>query len=171
MNVVVLMGVSGAGKNYFIDNNMPEANMIVSADTFFMKDGKYVFDAAKLGDAHSACFRKFIENVRLTADYASDGSVKNTTPGTLVVNNTNSSISEIAPYMAAAKAYGADASIICLRIDPVIAASRATHGAPLETIVKMAAKIDQTLKELSPWWAREVLQWNPETSSYREWAR
>lgn len=167
MNVVALMGVSGAGKNKFIETNMPWTNMIVSADDFFMKEGKYVFDAAKLGAAHGSCFRKFVDVLRKDADIHIDGTVENNITGLIVVNNTNSSLSEIAPYMAAAQAYGADASVICLRINPEIAAARAIHGASLETIVKMAERIEKTLKELPPWWDKEVMQWDPGTSSYR----
>lgn len=154
MKLVVLMAVSGAGKDYFIEHNMPQANWMASADNFFMQGDRYVFDASKLGEAHGACFREVIDALQRGSEL-------------IVVNNTNTSVAEIAPYMAAAQAYGAEANIICLRIDPKIAAARNTHGTPLATIEKMAERLERTLKELPPWWDKEVLQWDPGTSSYR----
>lgn len=159
VEVIVLMGISGAGKNHFIDNRMPKPNLVVSADDFFMKEGKYVFDPKLLSQAHANCFRRTVDFLKEHRECDHDT--------TLVVNNTNTSVSEIAPYMAAAGAYGGEGHIICLRIDPVIAAGRNTHGTPLETIVKMAERMEKTLKDLPPWWDKEVFQWDPGTSSYR----
>jgi hypothetical protein len=69
--------------------------------------------------------------------------------------------------MAAAQAYGAEANIIYLRIDPKIAAARNVHGTPVETVEKMAERLEKTLKDLPPWWDIEVLNWDVETSQYR----
>ena len=157
VEVIVLVGISGAGKNHFIENNMPRPNLVVSADDYFMVDGKYQFDPKKLSAAHGSCFRNAVSFLK---DYEGRKS-------TLVVNNTNSSIPEIAPYMAAAGAYGGHGHVIVLRIDPYLATARSQHGITTEANVKMAARVEETLKALPPWWDKEILQWDSKTSTYR----
>lgn len=159
IDVTVLMGVSGAGKNHFIENNMPKPSLVVSADDFFMKDGVYKFDRELLSKAHADCFRKLVAFLRENEGLA--------TMGTVVVNNTNSSIVELAPYMAAAGAFGADASILYLRIDPNVAVTRSTHGVNVSTVLRMAENLDMTMRNMPSWWEREVMQWDPVTASYR----
>lgn len=152
MRLVLLMAVSGAGKDHFAAHNLPKANTLASADDYF--GTPYKFDPTKLGEAHGACFRKVIEALQRKEEL-------------VVVNNTNTSLVEIAPYMAAAQAYGYEANSICLRINPQIAAARNTHGVPLATVEKMAERLEQTLKTLPPWWDHQVLNWDAERSQYR----
>ena len=155
MRMIVLMAVSGAGKDHFAAHNIPKANTLASADDRFKKpDGSYVFDPTQLGLAHGDCLRKVIEALQRKEEL-------------VVVNNTNTSLVEIAPYMAAAQAYGYEANIICLQIDPKIAAARNTHGTPLATVEKMAERLAKTLEDLPPWWDIQNLYWDVERSQYR----
>jgi predicted kinase len=154
MRLIVLMAISGAGKDHFAAHSMPKAETLASADDWFKQlDGSYVFNPTELGAAHGDCFRRVIEALLMKHEL-------------IVVNNTNTSIAEIAPYMMAAQAYGAEARIICLRIDPKIAAARNIHGTPLATVEKMAKRLDETLNDLPPWWDVQTLNWNSETSEY-----
>lgn len=146
------MAVSGAGKDHFAAHNLPKANTLASADDYF--GTPYKFDPAKLGEAHGACFRKVIEALQRKEEL-------------VVVNNTNTSLVEIAPYMVAAQAYGYEANIISLQIDPKIAAARNTHGTPLATVEKMAERLAKTLEDLPPWWDIQNLYWDVERSQYR----
>jgi predicted kinase len=151
MRLIVLMAVSGAGKDHFAAHNLPKANTLASADDYF--GTPYKFDPTKLGEAHGACFRKVIEALQRKEEL-------------VVVNNTNTSLVEIAPYMVAAQAYGADANIIWLSIPPVIAAKRNVHGVDLSTVIKMNKRLEETFKSLPPWWDKEVLQWDDKKSAY-----
>ena len=46
----------------------------------------------------------------------------------IVVDNTNSTIAEIAPYYATAEALECEAEIVCVDCHPDLAASRNIHG-------------------------------------------
>jgi predicted kinase len=56
----IIRGVSGSGKTTLAHSICPN---VVSADDYFMVGGQYQFDASKLPQAHSDCFRRFKELV------------------------------------------------------------------------------------------------------------
>ena len=97
LNLILLRGVSGAGKStvaeLFIDAT------IISTDDFFMKDGKYQFDANSLVENHMKCTAK-AEQAMDTASAVSD--VKHT----LVIHNTFTKQWEMTPYLILAAKYG-----------------------------------------------------------------
>lgn len=132
----ILIGPSGAGKSTF-----SAGALVVSADFYFMKDGEYHFDPSKLGDAHNACVRAWIEGVQ-----AGHG---------VVCDNTNTTLVEIAPYMATAIAYGLDVEVIAFVAEPEQAAAlarRNRHGVPEKVIQGQIARIADTLKAWPPFW-------------------
>jgi predicted kinase len=122
-----MSGSSGSGKNTYIKNNYTNCK-VVSADDFFETSIGYVFNHNLLGKAHAQCFRNFIsfllENTPL-----------------IIVNNTNTSVIEIAPYVAAANAFEATIELITLIKDPAICAARNVHNVPLSTINRMEQSI------------------------------
>lgn len=136
MRVILMSGISGAGKDTWIAKNHPEA-AVVSADSFFMKDGSYTFDASKLGEAHSFCIRRFIELVRIVYP-------------TILVNNTNLTSEEIAPYYAIGKAYGYEVELVTLYCRPKVAADRNSHGVSLETCIGMLSRLN--MRVIPPYW-------------------
>jgi predicted kinase len=96
--VIILRGPSGAGKSTYIKKL--GASSICSADKFFENTrGEYVFDKNKLGDAHAACMKSFIYYLTYYND------------STVVVDNTNTSVEEVSPYMLVAAALGAEVEI------------------------------------------------------------
>jgi len=119
--VIILRGCSGAGKSTYIKNayNPELIREVFSADHFFMKNGEYKYDPTKIGEAHSVCMRKFLSSAHAVSLYIGD---------LLIVDNTNISVAEIAPYVAVASAYGLDHEIVTLDCPP----ERATnvHGVP-----------------------------------------
>lgn len=135
LQVIILSGVSGSGKDTYIKRYQIEnpnvKTFVVSADHFFIKDGDYVFDPSKLEEAHGACMRNFIQHVRNFIEE----------DGVVFVNNTNTTIEEIAPYYAIARAYGAEVQLITLSVLPHIAAKRNVHGVPEKAIVAMHNRI------------------------------
>lgn len=98
--VIVLSGISGSGKSTLCEDLLNGSQGVkVSADHFFMKQGEYIFDAARLGEAHADCFRHFIHFLQTKS------------VDTVLVDNTNCSSDEISPYMLAASAFEWEAEI------------------------------------------------------------
>lgn len=111
MNVIILRGISGSGKSTWAKKEYPTAT-IASADHYFLQaDGSYLFDGAKLQDAHTACFRTFIDAlIRKDA--------------VVIVDNTNVELWEITPYSLAAQAFGYTVQLITFVCDPDVAIAR-----------------------------------------------
>jgi predicted kinase len=136
VKVVIMQGVPGSGKSSYVKSLRPVATVVCSADTFFESwspetGATYNFDPSKLGEAHGECLLSFVDAM----EYANqDGD-------TVVVDNTNTTAMEIAPYMALANAYGCEVEIVRVQCDPEIAAARNIHGVPLASIRRMADNI------------------------------
>jgi predicted kinase len=55
-NLILLRGLPGSGKSTVAKTIQPSGwSAHYEADMYFMKDGKYEFDASKLKDAHNWC--------------------------------------------------------------------------------------------------------------------
>jgi hypothetical protein len=74
----------------------------------------------------------------------------------LVVDNTNCSVAEVAPYAALAGAYGHELHIITLIGDPLAAWQRNRHGVPFANIVKQDVSLRQSLAEWPPWFPQQI---------------
>lgn len=145
--VIVMRGLPGSGKSYYANGHSltpaeaaDRGNVtVLSADHFFYNsEGEYVFEPSNLGAAHAFCFREFIKALQAnTAD-------------TIIIDNTNSSEIEIAPYMLGAAAFRRDARVVTVSCPVELCAQRNTHKVPLETIEKMALSMN---KPLPPWWS------------------
>lgn len=134
--VMVLRGLPGSGKSTYAAGI--EGAVVCSADDFYVRigGGVYRHDPARIGEAHTECFRKFLTSLTEGRD-------------TVVCDNTNSMAIEIAPYMLAAAAFGYEAEVIQFRCSPEEAAARNVHGVPEDVIRKMAEAMERTLP---PWW-------------------
>jgi len=133
----ILSGCQGSGKSTWAKR---KRGITVSADDYFTVGSSYRFDHAKLGKAHAECFRNAILTVQANQD--------------CVVDNTNSTTLEIAPYYQLAKAYNYNVVIVKVKCDVNKAASRNVHGVP-EQGVKATARRCANLK-LPPYWDVEV---------------
>lgn len=140
--VVILRGIPGSGKSTFARSNYPKG-LVVSADDFFMKSGKYQFNPELLGLAHRDCFRKFLVRCDAGEDL-------------IVVDNTNSSAVEAAPYVLCGESFGYRVEVITLLCDPVAAAKRNVHGVPEDRVVKMDHYL--RLEKLPPWWSHRTVK-------------
>jgi predicted kinase len=149
MLVSILSGLAGSGKSTYI--KAWGVAVVCSADAYFMSDGEYRFDVSKLSQAHGACFKSFIEALQAKVSH-------------VVVDNTNTTAEEIAPYMLGASAFGYDSEIVTLTCpkrmsweDYIAAcAARNTHGVPLAGIKAMADRIAN--RRLPPWWSSEQVE-------------
>jgi len=138
MKVTIIAGISGSGKSTLAGAECG-GSVRCSADDFFTdKVGDYHFNPAKLGEAHAMCLRKFVEALLAGKD--------------AVVDNTNTTSTELAPYIALANAYGVDLRIVVIRCDAEIAARRNTHGVPERAVRAMASRLERTLAHWPRHW-------------------
>ena len=127
-----MCGLPGSGKSTLAHQlTRGQAFCMVSADSFFMENGVYQFNASRLPQAHNQCLRNFAE--ALHGQY--DGS------GGIIVDNTNCSLTEIAPYYRLAQAYNYKPTVLYIPADAETCAQRNVHGVPLEGILKMETRL------------------------------
>ena len=151
--VVILSGLPGSGKSTYTKKlkNQALSNkqdfVVCSADHFFEdEEGNYNYDPSKIGMAHAACYRKFIEALQTTRTYGA----------LIVVDNTNLSSWEISPYVQGANAYSHEVKIVKVLCDAKVAFERQTHGVPKKTFDHMAR--NQERMWLPPFWTVEEYQ-------------
>ena len=126
--VVIMRSISGGGKSTYIRKHFPDA-IVCSADHFFdQKDGSYKFNPKLLSVAHKACSMKFGK------------ALKDKVP-LIVVDNTNTTMREIRPYVMAAKAAGYEVEVIRIDTPVSVAHQRNSHGVPLASIQRMADRM------------------------------
>lgn len=133
--LTILRGVPGSGKSSFAQTLN---GVKVSADHYFIdEEGEYVFNPALLGEAHGACLHAAIRCCEKGVS--------------VVVDNTNTQLFEMSPYVLLAQAYGYDLRIVRVLADPQVCATRNIHGVPAGTILRMA----QGMEEVLPFWPKE----------------
>ena len=141
-----MRGVSGAGKSTWVkglEETSDENVLVCSADDYWLdKNGEYKFVPSQLGEAHKECFRKFTQLIH----YANTDSV-------IVVDNTNTQLHEIAPYLKFAELYYAEVSIVRIKCDAVVAHDRNVHGVPANTVSAQANKMEK----LPKYWPKETV--------------
>lgn len=148
--VIVLSGPSGAGKSVTARRLVAESQVpavIVSADDLFRTgpDGAYVFEPELLGEAHDECFRSFLRHLVTLPD-----------AGLIIVDNTNTTAADMAPYMRAASAFGWSARVLRIVIDPKVAAARNGGRAPAKVVEGQARNMDY--QNLPAYWNVETVQ-------------
>jgi hypothetical protein len=169
--VFILQGVSGSGKSTLaaklIDGLPMGKQVCVSADNLFInfKTGEYKFDPSLLGKAHQACLRGFTwslldEEAGTSADL-------------VVVDNTNTSVVEVAPYYALAESFGYEVTILHVEAEGGIAAAakRNTHGVPLAGVIAQAERLSLFGESMPPWWNRVKLESFEESGGFEKLAQ
>lgn len=132
--VVIMRSISGGGKSTYVRKHFPGA-VVCSADHFFdQKDGSYKFNPKLLSVAHKVCSTKF-------------GKALKSKKPLIVVDNTNTTMREIRPYMMAAKAAGYEVDVVRIDTPVDVAHKRNAHGVPLEAIQRMADRMAPAPKE------------------------
>lgn len=151
MKVIILQGCSGSGKSSYAESlrkTNPDMRVdILSADHFFMVDGEYKFDASKLDYAHGSCMRNYLyvtgdEEIHRNINY-------------LIIDNTNTTPVEIAPYYAVASALGIEVEIVHIDTPWAAAAARNKHGVP-EAVVRAQSERIRTNQFPKRWNRRKV---------------
>lgn len=119
--LILLRGLPGSGKSTLAELFLSNPADVCSADNFFMKGGKYEFDANLLGKAHEYCQTA----CRLKMAKGDD---------VVVVANTSTTERELKPYYDLAKTFN-------YRVASVIVENRHggvnIHNVPDEAIQRM----------------------------------
>lgn len=159
--VMILIGAPGSGKSHFANDTWIRHEgrvTIVSADAYFTDaaTGKYHFNPARLADAHAECLRLF---TKALVNVATFGRHADADKRLIIVDNTNTTALEIAPYYAVARAFRARILLVNFaafaHADECVA--RNTHGVP-EAVVRAAhARTCKIFPELPPYWECEKL--------------
>lgn len=134
--IYILRGLPGSGKST-LARQYPDAT-VCSADHYHMVDGVYRYDVKNAAAAHNACFQKFLKCVGYEM---------------VIVDNTNISAHELAPYVAVAKAYDVPWEIILVNSDLATCLGRNTHNVPDNTMLDMQRRL---ITEFIPWPQRIV---------------
>jgi len=122
----ILRGLPGSGKSTLAKTL---GGKHVEADMFFVRDGKYKFDAAKIKDAHDWC-------QTIVGGWMSDGEER------IVVSNTFTQEWEMKPYFEWAEDFG-------YKVFVLIVENRHgggnTHNVPEQIIEKMKNRFEVKL--------------------------
>lgn len=145
--MVILRGVSGAGKSrvasYLRKAAWPLEVTVASGDDHFtLLDGRYRFNGSELGVAHKRCYRKVLDAALQCNDL-------------IVVDNTNVTMVEIAPYGRLGEALDYNVSVVTVCCEPMAAVQRNVHGVSEEKILSTLSRIRN--ERLSSWW--ETVEW------------
>ena len=134
MKVYLMRGLPGSGKSTWARRKFLEVGgngVWISADDYHTDaDGVYLFRRERAGEAHNSCLRRFLEALSLTGCEL------------VIVDNTNLSAWEIAPYYRLAEVFGVEVEIVYFPCTVEKSIARNTHQVPEATIQQMAARID-----------------------------
>lgn len=140
MKVYILRGLPGSGKSTWAQEQQHHVgrafSVICSADDYHMKNGIYQFDPKNISTAHNECMKKFLHSLN---------NVGHTE--LLIVDNTNTTTWEIAPYYRLAEVYGHKPIILEFLCDPIQAFKQTIHGVPYATITRMFRNIQEGLPQ------------------------
>ncbi len=75
----------------------------------------------------------------------------------MIVDNTNTTVAEVAPYAALALAYGYDLEIVILECNPDVASARNVHGVSKKVVLKQMNRLESLQKQLPSWWKVRVV--------------
>lgn len=125
--VIILRGLPGSGKSTLAKgfNN----SVVVSADNYFTLNGVYRFEPTKIGQAHNHCMREFLKATQMLVP-------------TIVVDNTNIRLWEMAPYRLIGLALGYTVRIIRVDCAVNLCIKRNIHNVPPATIERMSTSFE-----------------------------
>lgn len=143
----IMRGLSGSGKST-LAKELGQNGIVVSSDNYFMEDGEYKFDPAKLRQAHTWAQRQIEEAMQ-----------EGISP--IVADNTNVTAWEMRPIVELALKYGYQPEVrepsTPWKFNAEELAKRNTHGVPQEVIEDKLNKWDEDtslehiLQSKMPW--------------------
>ena len=139
MSVKILSAISGSGKSTYC-KQFP-GGTVVSADYYFETPDGYFFNPGLLGKAHAYCLKQF--DIALNRGSVAD---------LIIVDNTNLSGIEIAPYYALAAAFGHEVEIVRFKCDPGLSLKRNIHGLNEKALKGQTYRFNNEIKHFPPYW-------------------
>jgi predicted kinase len=134
-NLYIVRGLPGSGKSTFA-RSIAKPYQIFEADQYFMKRGKYNFDATKLKDAHDDCKKRVVRRMR-------ENLFNSIFFNNIVVSNTFTQDWEMKYYRSIGKRYG-------YKVHTIIVENRHygtnVHGVPQNKLQVMENRFEIKLK-------------------------
>lgn len=151
MQVYIMRGLPGAGKSSWITSRadkgtrfFPVPAHICSADNYQVNEaGIYEYKVERVKEAHKQCFLDFMDRLQ-------DEQIQH-----LFVDNTNTTVWEIAPYYQLAEVWGRPVKIVHIDCSLAVALKRNVHDVPGATIWRMQQNL--LTEKLPPHWHLEIL--------------
>lgn len=126
--LTLIRGLPGSGKSTLARQLATNA-IHLETDQYWERDGKYVFNPSRLGEAHKWCQEQ-------TYNCLKDGH-------SVVVSNTFTTVKELRPYFDIAKEFGTVPTVIVAQNQ-----FENVHNVPRETLAKMRARFVWDIGEL-----------------------
>jgi len=134
-NLYIVRGLPGSGKSTFA-RSIAKPYQIFEADQYFMKRGKYNFDATKLKEAHDDCKQRVVRRMR-------ENLFNSIFYNNIVVSNTFTQDWEMKYYRSIGKRYG-------YKVHTIIVENRHygtnIHGVPEDKLQVMEDRFEIKLK-------------------------
>lgn len=73
-----------------------------------------------------------------------------------VVDNTNCSAIECAPYIQAANSFDVEVNVLTLLGHPTLTHPRNKHNVPYEKALKQYLTLKKSIREWPPWWPQHI---------------
>ena len=143
IEVIIMRGIPGSGKSSLVARlqaTYGDESAVFSADAnrIIFNDGAYIYKPEETAKAHGECLRDYTEALVL-------GEV------CPIVDNTNTSSLEIAPYAALAIAFDRPFQIVTVECDPEIAAARNQHAVPRKKVMDMHERLVYHNTRMTQW--------------------
>lgn len=142
MKVIIMCGVSGAGKSTYARKHYPDT-VVYAVDNFLSYDEDNVYkDKPTLQRAYNKCLRSFVENL---PDYILNDE-------DIVIDNANTTITGIAPFISLALVFDCEVEVIMISCDPRKAWERNQHNVSWEDVQAQHERLLLLPERWSSWW-------------------
>lgn len=158
MQVYIMRGLPGSGKSTWISRhaNNPSTLRIVSADKYHVNSkGVYEYKLENAKAAHDNCLLSYMESLLNYRDLINRGFGHLNELQCIYVDNTNTSVWEIAPYYRLAEIYGHKVEIVQFICSVETSLIRNIHKVPPSTIWKMYQNL--LTEKLPPHWNLTII--------------
>jgi predicted kinase len=140
IRINVMIGIPGSGKSTWVKNNHKGCE-VYSTDNRHIRDGVYKYDPEMASIYHGHTLLNYVYGLTVKRFG-------------VIVDNTNTTLAEIAPYIALGLAHGRSHYVepVLVKCDPAIAWARNVHDVPAEVVYAKHANLEKLLAEWPSYW-------------------